>query len=403
MQELPPEIPLATALQAAFAALPDPTVIIEASGPLVFANAAWQKRPGAMTPPPGPEQLTDGLSGRWGAPAQAVEQCQAACLELRRDATGTRELAWQHAGFRYRLTLSCIGGAQLLAVLKDVTAAEQQAASLLQVQQQLDEAMQRFDCFAAVTSETLVVSERGKILFVNTGTSRMFLYSQVEIVGKSILDFAAPECHAEIIRYLTADNDDAPYEAVCVRADGTRFPAEVRGRLISYHGRPVRGAAILDISKRRRAEALLNQKLREEERIRTQAETLLALSTPLIPISDDVLVMPLIGTVDGNRMARVTETLLAGITQRRVRWAIVDITGLPTLDSATATGLLRAAQAARLVGAQVIVSGVRAEVAQELVRLGADLTSLTTRSSVQSAIAFALGHVARRPAAPTAR
>jgi rsbT co-antagonist protein RsbR len=142
-----------------------------------------------------------------------------------------------------------------------------------------------------------------------------------------------------------------------------------------------------DISARKQA---------EEERARTQDEyiqmqtgLLAELSTPLIPITQAVVVMPLIGSIDSRRAQQVLDTLLHGITERHARIAILDITGVPVVDTHVAGALIRAAQAAQLLGAQVVLTGIRPEVAQTLVGMGTELHGIITRGDLQSGIAFA--------------
>ena len=143
-------------------------------------------------------------------------------------------------------------------------------------------------------------------------------------------------------------------------------------------------------------EDITARKQAEEERVRSQAEyiqmqdgLLAELSTPLIPITQNVVVMPLIGSIDSRRAQQVLDTLLQGITERRARIAILDITGVPLVDTQVAGALIRAAQAAQLLGAQVVLTGIRPEVAQTLVGLGTELQGIVTRSDLQSGIAFA--------------
>ncbi len=144
-----------------------------------------------------------------------------------------------------------------------------------------------------------------------------------------------------------------------------------------------------DIMERKRAEEALRQVILQEETIRAQQAALAELSTPLIPLSTQVLVMPLIGSVDSRRAQQVIETLLEGISTSGARVAILDITGVPVVDTQVANALIRAAQAVKLLGAQVVLTGIRPEVAQTLVGLGADLGQVVTRSSLQSGIAYA--------------
>jgi rsbT co-antagonist protein RsbR len=133
------------------------------------------------------------------------------------------------------------------------------------------------------------------------------------------------------------------------------------------------------------------QKRLQDQIIRMQTAALAELSTPLIPISDQIMVMPLIGAMDSKRANQVLTTLLSGIESRRARVAILDITGVPVVDTQVARTLMDVARSVGLLGAQVVLTGIRPEVAQTLVGLGVDLSSLVTRSILQDGIAYALG------------
>lgn len=128
----------------------------------------------------------------------------------------------------------------------------------------------------------------------------------------------------------------------------------------------------------------------QEQVIAAQQLALRDLSTPVIPVSDDVLVMPLIGSIDSLRAEMVMDTLLTGVVQSRATTVILDITGVPVVDTQVAGALLRVAQSVKLLGAQVVLTGIRPEVAQTLVTLGVDLRGIITRSTLQSGIAYAL-------------
>lgn len=145
-----------------------------------------------------------------------------------------------------------------------------------------------------------------------------------------------------------------------------------------------------DISERKRGVEAIHYSKLQDEVIRAQEVILNELSTPLLAISDKVLVMPLIGAIDSRRAQQVITSLLTGVSQRRVSAVILDITGVGVVDTQVANALLRAAQALRLLGARVILTGIRPEVAQTLVGLGVDMSSIITRGSLQSGIAFAL-------------
>lgn len=121
-----------------------------------------------------------------------------------------------------------------------------------------------------------------------------------------------------------------------------------------------------------------------------QAEALVALSMPLIPISDEVLVLPVIGAVDGERLGQIQATLLGGVERQRARTVILDLTGVALIDEAGAAGLLEATRMLGLLGVGSIITGISPEIAQTLVGLGARLDHLGTYSTLQEAIAAAL-------------
>lgn len=136
-----------------------------------------------------------------------------------------------------------------------------------------------------------------------------------------------------------------------------------------------------------RGEALAQAR---QQIILSQQAALRELSTPLIPVSDEVLIMPLIGMIDALRAQQILETLLQGVADRRAKTVIMDITGVQIVDTHVANALIQAAQAVRLLGARVVLTGIRPEVAQTLVGLGVDLRAIVTYSSLQTGIANTL-------------
>jgi rsbT co-antagonist protein RsbR len=143
---------------------------------------------------------------------------------------------------------------------------------------------------------------------------------------------------------------------------------------------------------------LTDQQRAEQERLALQEQVIAAqqaalreLSTPLIPLADGIVAMPLIGSVDSGRAQQVVEELLRGVSANRATTAIIDITGVPVVDTQVAGALVRAAQAVELLGARVVLTGIRPEVAQTLVGIGVNLGSIITRSTLRDGIAHALG------------
>ncbi|MGR3568464.1 STAS domain-containing protein [Pseudooceanicola nanhaiensis] len=127
-----------------------------------------------------------------------------------------------------------------------------------------------------------------------------------------------------------------------------------------------------------------------EQIIERQREEMLELSTPVVELWDRVLTLPLIGTLDSARAQEVMENLLQTILERQAEVVIVDITGVGTVDTQVAQHLLRAAAAVRLMGAECIISGISPMIAQTMVQLGIDVGTVSTRSSIRTALADAL-------------
>ena len=131
------------------------------------------------------------------------------------------------------------------------------------------------------------------------------------------------------------------------------------------------------------------QKTREEVIARQQQE-LLELSTPVVELWENVIALPLIGTLDSGRTQVIMESLLQKIVETGSQVAIIDITGVPTVDTLVAQHLLKTVAAARLMGADCVLSGIRPQIAQTIVHLGVDLSGVITKASLADAFRVAL-------------
>jgi rsbT co-antagonist protein RsbR len=138
----------------------------------------------------------------------------------------------------------------------------------------------------------------------------------------------------------------------------------------------------------------VHQKAREEIISRQQQE-MLELSTPVVKLWEGILCLPMIGTLDSARTQVVMESLLQRIVETGSGLAIIDITGVPTVDTLTAQHLLKTVTAARLMGAECIISGIRPQIAQTIVHLGVDLGGVTTKATLADAFAIALEKTGR--------
>jgi len=127
-----------------------------------------------------------------------------------------------------------------------------------------------------------------------------------------------------------------------------------------------------------------------EELINRQQQEMMELSTPVVKLWDGILALPLIGTLDSARTQIVMESLLHRIVETEADVAIIDITGVPTVDTLVAQHLIKTVTAARLMGADCIISGIRPQIAQTIVHLGVDLAGITTKASLADAFSLAL-------------
>jgi rsbT co-antagonist protein RsbR len=127
-----------------------------------------------------------------------------------------------------------------------------------------------------------------------------------------------------------------------------------------------------------------------EQLIWRQQQDMLELSTPVVKLWDGILALPIIGTLDSARTQVVMESLLGAVVQTNSRVAIIDITGVPTVDTLVAQHLLKTITAARLMGAECIISGIRPQIAQTIVHLGIDLSQVISKAKLSDAFALAL-------------
>ncbi|NCC32219.1 MAG: PAS domain S-box protein [Chloroflexia bacterium] len=233
-----------------------------------------------------------------------------------------------------------------------------------------------------------------RFTYVNPAFEAMFGYQQT-LVGRSLqeLIFAEDLDQLALLAETARTCGTVIGEVRHCRANGEVFLAQVSGMILrDASDEPIGFAAInRDLTDQLQAEQ--ERRALQEEVIQAQQAALRELSTPLMPIADKVVVMPIIGSIDQTRAQMIMETLLEGIAAHRATFAILDITGVRVVDTQVAAALVRAAQAARMLGAEVVLTGIGPEVAQTLVHIGADLRELVARSSLQQGIAYAINKV----------
>ena len=294
------------------------------------------------------------------------------------------------------------GQGKLHAIMFDVTErikAEHEQRAILAREQKL---RQRLDGFVSSVPGIAWESYFGA---TEQGETRLdFVSDSVEkITGYTVADWMQPEFWLDLV--VPEDKEHARREAYRI--------AEVGSGVSSYRWRTKDGRIIwvttqmtsirdengaliglrgitMDVTEEKRVEAEIAEARLRESVLQAHEESLLALSTPLVPIDDDVLAMTLVGNVDERRAGRVLETLLDGVTRTSARIVILDVTGVPEVNEQTADSLLRAAQAVRLLGAEAVLTGIRPEVARTLVTIGANLGSIMTKATLKAGIAYAM-------------
>jgi rsbT co-antagonist protein RsbR len=233
-------------------------------------------------------------------------------------------------------------------------------------------------------------------VYVNAAGRRMVGYPlDAPLTDYDPLQIMPAETHAQLLNEIEPAMQTQGFwsgETRIRRLDtGAVVPVEVVSFVIHdpQTGEPIAHARIMrDISERKRAE---QERLELQQRvIAAQRAAIHELSTPLLPLSKGVVALPIIGSVDTARAQQVMETLLEGIAEHKAQIAIVDITGVKVVDTQVAKALISTAQAVRLLGAQVVITGIQPRIAQTLVQLGVELTGIVTRSTLEDGIAYAL-------------
>jgi anti-anti-sigma regulatory factor len=246
----------------------------------------------------------------------------------------------------------------------------------------------------AVPDTMLLVDREGVLLDYKLGQSDGHFPPAESVLGKPLAE-ALPALSARVSGAANEVISSGITQEMDVDLPGPYGELDYEVSIVQCGG----GEALVmlrDVTEKRRAEAERDHIALQERVIAAQTAALAELSTPLIPISEQIVVMPLIGVVDPQRAERVLVTLLQGVQGSRARVAILDITGVPVVDSSVAEALVRAASSVRLLGAEVVLTGIRPDVARSLIELGLDLSTLITRGTLESGIAYAMTLERRR-------
>lgn len=240
------------------------------------------------------------------------------------------------------------------------------------------------------------IDARGLLCDVNDLWLETMGYTREEVLGRPSVEFLTEESrkHArEAVLpefFRTGRNLNAAYQFV-------RKDSHLLDVLLSAvadrdaEGKVVRSyAVIIDVTEMRRTEAAARRSAVQEEIIRAQEEMLRALSTPLVPLGGGAVLMPLIGAIDRPRAEQIIAVLLDGVVAHAASRAILDVTGVPAVDALVAAAIARATRGVRLLGAEVVLTGLSPAAARTLVELGVELGGVVTRGTLRDGIAYAL-------------
>ncbi|HDQ73127.1 MAG TPA: tetratricopeptide repeat protein [Chloroflexi bacterium] len=307
---------------------------------------------------------------------------------------------------------------------QEIEGLEKKATELKRAEETLWESEKRFRSIAETASDAIIIFDTHEnIFFWNQAAQDIFGYWAGETRGRLLVSILS-ETYYEMFRKAIEEVVETGQsglmgkmmEVTGVRKDGSQFPLELslatwktqEGAFFTAIGR--------DISERKQAEqalqeayaevearveertAALEREIAERERlqqevIEAQQRAIQELSSPVIPIMDRILVMPLVGSIDSMRAREITRALLAGIGAHRAKVVILDITGVSVVDTGVAEHLNRTIQAARLKGAHTIVTGVSDAVAETIVDLGIDWEAIETLADLQTGLRAALARM----------
>jgi len=233
----------------------------------------------------------------------------------------------------------------------------------------------------------IFLDSEGSVLTWNNAAQRLKGWTAEEIIGQHFSRFYPPEDVArgktEMELRVATQEGRFEDEGWRVRKDGTRFWANVVITALRDKSGKLRGFGKVTRD--------LSERLQAEQKIKRQAQEIFEMAVvPVVQIWEGVLLVPLIGTLDSQRTQQLMERLPQRVAEGGSSVALLDITGVPTIDTQTAQYLIETISAVRLMGADVVLTGVRPSIAQALVHLGIDLSSVTTRSSLASGLRMAL-------------
>lgn len=267
-----------------------------------------------------------------------------------------------------------------VTTLEDISQERQQKLALLESQQRIKGLLE------AIPYTLLCVDVQGTCVYYKPARDHVDVASDA-FIGKNlseILPGDAAETILDTAKAVLLKNYAFNVEYQVPNGTGVRH--------YEAHVAPfgVDEAIVLTLDVTDRIESERNREQAQAAVIEAQREVLRQISTPLMPIAEGVIAMPLVGPIDRERAQQMLSTLMEGVTSQAARTVIIDIAGVPKVDTEVADLLARVTQVVKLLGAEAIFAGIRPDVARNIIALGVDLTSFRSAGSFQSAIASAL-------------
>ncbi len=257
----------------------------------------------------------------------------------------------------------------------------------------------------AITSGIFVTDLENNILMINPAGARMVGKSPGDCFDRKCYDiFDTPMCKSEQCTCkLSASNNTVNHGETMLRVDGREIPIEFTSRPLRNHKGDIIGCVenFIDISERLEKDRIIMEQKegllkKREEDIRHLQDEILELSTPVIEVWDGIVALPLVGTLDSHRAHTAMQRLLESIEYTRSSFVIIDITGVPTVDSEVASHVLQTAGAVRLMGCETILTGVGPHIARVISEGDVDLDNIIVRARMTDGLHYAIGKLAER-------
>ncbi len=234
----------------------------------------------------------------------------------------------------------------------------------------------------------ITIDQNGIIQSINPATEKLFGYVKDEIIGQNIKILMPEPDHGQhdqyIKNYLTtgvAKIIGIGREVTGLRKNGNTFPLELGISEVKTPDGSIFVGILRDITERKRDAELLKATL----------DNLREMSTPILVVSNQILLLPLIGSIDSHRAQTTIENVLQKVQEYEAKVIIIDIQGVPAVDSAVANHLIKITRATKLMGCNCIITGISPEVSQSLANLGIELKDILTESSLKEGLKLAYG------------